>query len=60
MFNGLLLYLLLFDYIFFNGHINVQVGLIWPSVSVIQDSGSSDPDPKKVFTDPQHWRSDLA
>ncbi len=44
--------------IFVNGHKNAQVGsgtVIDPgSVSVIQDYGFKDPDPKEIFTDPQH------
>jgi hypothetical protein len=30
----------------------------WPPGygSIIQDYGSTDPDPQEIFTDPQHWK----
>ncbi len=47
---------------FFNGRLHVQVGSgsvitgIWPPGSgfIIQDYRSADPDPKEIFTDPEH------
>ncbi len=52
---------------FFNSHKNVQAIsgscrirtylINWPTGvgSVIQDNQFADPDPKEIFTDPQHW-----
>jgi hypothetical protein len=43
---------------FFFGHKNVQIGSIikWPlgSGSIIENYGSSDPDPKEILKDPPH------
>ncbi len=64
-FNGLLYINKIF---YFNGHKNAQAGSGPCRIrnncppgyrSIIQDYGSADPDPKDIFTDPQHWVKSL-
>ncbi len=33
---------------------SARIHINWPSESVVQDYGSADPDPYKIFLDPEH------